>query len=211
MNNLKNYFYNLNQYKSNIVFSLLAFIFVWIINLFLGIYKDDIQSVSSNPDIILDNFHTLPFGQLFSVSIYIIIFLILFYTFLFKIKIFDYVLFQFSFLSLIRNFFIFISPLNVRFDAAEVHFFNFLNNWNFNNDLFFSGHVAFPFLAFLIFKKNNKNLSYIFLLFFFFEIFIVLATKRHYSIDVFAAPFITYTCYVFFDRFYNKYLSLKIK
>lgn len=61
-------------------------------------------------------------------------------------------------------------------------------------DLFFSGHTGSPFLLALIFW-NHTPLRYIFLGWSVFFGFIVLLGHHHYSIDVLAAFFITYTIY----------------
>jgi hypothetical protein len=61
----------------------------------------------------------------------------------------------------------------------------------FQGNFFYSGHTAFPFLLALIFW-DNRFLRY---LFFFLTVFFgvsVLLAHVHYSIDVFAAPFIIY-------------------
>ena len=65
----------------------------------------------------------------------------------------------------------------------------------FQGNFFYSGHTAFPFLLALIFW-DNKYLRYLFLgLAVFFGASVLLA-HVHYSIDVFAAPFIVYGMYV---------------
>ncbi|CEG55625.1 phosphatase PAP2-related protein [Legionella fallonii] len=66
----------------------------------------------------------------------------------------------------------------------------------FTGDLFFSGHVGGPFLLMLIFWQQSK-LRYFYLATSLFFAYIVLAGHIHYSIDVFAAPFITYGIYQF--------------
>ena len=69
------------------------------------------------------------------------------------------------------------------------------NAVNFNGgNLFFSGHTGLPFLLALIFWRE-KVWRYFFI---FISIFFgasVLLAHVHYSIDVFAAPFITYTIF----------------
>ncbi|MBW2997078.1 sphingomyelin synthase family protein [Candidatus Woesearchaeota archaeon] len=72
---------------------------------------------------------------------------------------------------------------------------------NFTKDLFFSGHVAYPFLGFLLLRKD-KIVSYLLLASSIFMSFAVLAMHLHYTIDVVAAFFFTYglykmTAYVF--------------
>lgn len=59
------------------------------------------------------------------------------------------------------------------------------------NDLFFSGHTALPFLMALIFWQNVK-LRWAFILLSLFFGSAALLGHLHYSIDVFAAFFITY-------------------
>lgn len=70
------------------------------------------------------------------------------------------------------------------------------------NDLFFSGHTALPFLLGLIFWKY-KTLRY----FFFAASCIagasVLLSHVHYTIDVLAAPFITYAIFVLAKKIFK--------
>lgn len=66
----------------------------------------------------------------------------------------------------------------------------------FTGDLFFSGHVGGPFLLMLLFWEHVK-LRYFYLATSILFAYIVLAGHIHYSIDVFAAPFITYGIYQF--------------
>lgn len=68
---------------------------------------------------------------------------------------------------------------------------NFSSFVLFNGDLFFSGHVGGPFLMMLIFW-SKPILRYVCLTTSIFFAYTVLAGHIHYSIDVFAAPFITY-------------------
>jgi hypothetical protein len=65
----------------------------------------------------------------------------------------------------------------------------------FQGNFFYSGHTAFPFLLALIFW-DNKYLRYLFLFLTVFFGASVLLAHVHYSIDVFAAPFIVYGMYV---------------
>jgi hypothetical protein len=72
--------------------------------------------------------------------------------------------------------------------------FAFYRLTNFEGSLFFSGHTGFPFLMALIFWNN------IFLRRFFIAVTVVfgaamLLAHVHYSIDVFAAPFIVYSIF----------------
>lgn len=69
-----------------------------------------------------------------------------------------------------------------------------LNFFTSGNDLFFSGHTGLPFLVALIFW-NHVYLRRIFLSAAVIFGVVVLLSHLHYSIDVFAAFFITYTIY----------------
>lgn len=60
------------------------------------------------------------------------------------------------------------------------------------NDLFFSGHTAFPFLLYLITRKDTKFLKYFFLFSAIAEATTVILMKIHYTIDVYAAPFVAF-------------------
>ena len=70
------------------------------------------------------------------------------------------------------------------------------------DDLFFSGHVGLPFLLALIFW-DNRGLRYLFLALSVMFAVVVLLGHLHYSIDVFAAYFITYAVYVLARRLFN--------
>ncbi len=65
----------------------------------------------------------------------------------------------------------------------------------FQGNFFYSGHTAFPFLLALIFW-DNKYLRWLFLALTVVFGASVLLAHVHYSIDVFAAPFIVYGMYV---------------
>jgi hypothetical protein len=70
-------------------------------------------------------------------------------------------------------------------------------------DLFFSGHAGFPFLFALIFWKY-KTLRIGFILWSIFLSIIVILGHYHYTIDVAAAFFITYTIFVIARQFFAK-------
>jgi len=74
------------------------------------------------------------------------------------------------------------------------------------NDLFFSGHVALPFLVSLIFW-DNKKIRYSFIFIAFICGIAALLSKTHYSIDVFAAPFITYGIFKIAEKIFKKDLN----
>jgi hypothetical protein len=74
---------------------------------------------------------------------------------------------------------------------------------NFTGDLFFSGHTGVPYLMALIFWQQ-KILRWIFIALSLFFAGVVLLGHLHYSIDVFAAFFITFTIYHIAKKFFSK-------
>ena len=74
---------------------------------------------------------------------------------------------------------------------------------NLGSDFFFSGHTGLPYLMALIFWKNIfvRNISLIAAVLFGVS---VLLGHLHYSIDVFAAFFITYSIFVIAKKFFAK-------
>jgi membrane-associated phospholipid phosphatase len=77
----------------------------------------------------------------------------------------------------------------------------------FQGNFFYSGHTAFPFLLALIFW-DNKYLRYLFLILTVFFGVSVLLAHVHYSIDVFAAPFIVYGMYVITAKLFPRDYAL---
>lgn len=75
------------------------------------------------------------------------------------------------------------------FDLGHV-----IGSFFFGNDLFFSGHVALPFLMALIFW-HDRILRTVFIAWSVFMAVVVLLSHLHYSIDVASAYFITYAVF----------------
>ena len=80
---------------------------------------------------------------------------------------------------------------------------NFIKRLSYGGDRFFSGHTGMPFLMALIFWQN-RNLRIFCIISAIFFGAVVLAVHQHYSIDVFAAFFITYTIYHLATIFFKK-------
>jgi hypothetical protein len=176
-----------------ILLSLMFFVLAMVGNWYSSAYVDRIPTTSVH-DIVLDNLPTMDMDFIFMYGLALIVVVIFFYTAIFRIKEAHIVLSQFGILILIRSFFIILTHLGKPADALELKevtwWYSLLN---YNNDLFFSGHTATPFMAFLIFRK--EKIGMFFLLMTFVMAFTVLAMHVHYSIDVFSAFFITYGSY----------------
>ncbi len=108
-----------------------------------------------------------------------------------------------------------ISPFPTHVIISSIFFRDAVFNGIFNgNDLFFSGHTGLPFLIALIFW-NKKTIRYVFLALSAMFAVVVLLGHLHYSIDVFAAFFISYTifdiCKFIFKRDYQLLQEDKIE
>jgi membrane-associated phospholipid phosphatase len=74
-------------------------------------------------------------------------------------------------------------------------------------DYFFSGHTGMPFLMALFFWQDRRLRFSFLAISVLFAVSVILG-HLHYSIDVFAAFFITYTIYVMAKRFFRRDYSL---
>jgi membrane-associated phospholipid phosphatase len=167
-----------------------------------GLYVDEVPSAQSAPDYILDTFGPYDLNLVFVWFLIFTCFFFYGYALFVEPKKFPYYVIFAAFLGMVRAGFITLTHLKVPVDAIPVNYPSFFDLLVFSNDLFFSGHTAFPFLGFLIFK--NPRIKGFMLV-----ASIVLGTSallmhQHYSIDVFAAFFITYGLYVLGEKFFKK-------
>jgi hypothetical protein len=192
----------LSEYKYLIILSMIFLVFSELTGFYASRYVDKI-SVVSVPDIILDNIPTLNLEILFMYVPVLLFLLVLAYTVLFRVKEIHKVAILFSLLIAIRGAFITLThlgaPVDAKFTTDSPLIFQFMT---FRNDLFFSGHAAMPFMAFLIFRK--EKIGKVFLVLTIISSATVLLMHVHYSIDVFSAFFITYGIYTFGQWLLNK-------
>ncbi len=87
--------------------------------------------------------------------------------------------------------------------------FSFYSMITFQGNLFFSGHTGFPFLMALI-LWDNKFWRWAFLALAVGFGAVVLLAHVHYSIDVFAAPFIVYGVYIITQRLWPEDYRLTV-
>jgi len=194
---------DISQHKLLIVLSLAFFLLANIASFFASTHVDKIQAVSV-PDLILDHVPTFNLEFIFVYGILLVVLVIFLYSVIFKAKNLHQIIFQFSLLIFMRSFFIMLTHLAIPTGAHIIDDVPALiKSFYFNNDLFFSGHTAIPFMAFLLFRKDRIRI-------FFLAMTIILAITVllmhvHYSIDVFSAFFITYGIYMFGRWFCNKF------
>lgn len=192
---------NLLKHKKLIVLSLVLLAVAAFLEYLSGLYVARTPGANV-PDLILDNVPTFNFGIFFVYGGAVSVALLLLYPLVFKIKEFHKVISQFSLLVLVRSLSITLTHLNPPMDALKFHVPWWFAYFTFQNDMFFSGHTAIPFLGFLLFK--NSKIRYLFLALSIFMGATVLLIHVHYSIDVFAAFFITYGTFKMGEWIFNK-------
>ena len=194
------------EHKYLILISLVFLIVAIILEYLSGNYVDRKDAIPV-PDFFLSILPTIDLSILFIYGIIIIILVMFLYPLFFKVNKLHNIISQFSLLVIIRSIFICLTHLKLPAEAIVKNFPWILKNLTFGNDLFFSGHVALPFLGFLLFEE--KSLKYFFLISSIIMAITVLLMHIHYSIDVFAAFFITYGTYKIGEKLFKKLDRIK--
>lgn len=188
----------------------LVFFASYFINDWASIYKDSAEYAAVG-DLILDRIPTYNLEFIFVFGLYFLVTMIFLYTVFIRSEKLPFVMKTYGILIIVRACFILMTqvgpPVGYFYDGV-VAFDGLFSEWMYKNDLFFSGHTAIPFLAFLLFNDTKFR-------WFFFTGSIVMGVTVllmhvHYSIDVFAAFFITHGIYAFSDAIFNK-LNLRFK
>lgn len=164
-----------------------------VINYSAGLYTNSIAS-NSVQDIILDNIPVFRTGFIFvygAIIMWIFVLLIL----ILNPRYLPFVLKSIALLVVTRSIFTIMTHLGPYPNMTAWPQNNVLEKFSFGADFFFSGHTAFPFLmALILWHKILFRLVFIALSVIFAAS--VLLGHLHYSIDVFAAFFITYSVFV---------------
>jgi hypothetical protein len=120
------------------------------------------------------------------------------------VKLFREAAFFFSLIVIVRAGFILLTGLRSPSGSLPVVFPGLTGKLQAENDLFFSGHCAIPFMAYLFFKGKKKMVRFFFLFGSLSLGATALIMHRHYSIDVVAAPFICFGVYTLGKNAYRK-------
>jgi len=177
------------EYKYLIMLSTVIVAIATFFDYFAGVYVSTANTMYV-PDLILDHIGPYDLGFLFVYGYIALIGAIFLYPLFRHIRTLHVVVSQFSLLVMLRSLFIIFTHLQTPADAIRADFPWIFKGLNFENDMFFSGHTAIPYLGFLLF--TDKRVRYFFLAGSICMAISVLGMHLHYSIDVFSAYFITY-------------------
>jgi hypothetical protein len=173
--------------------SLILVVLATIVDYHAGVYVTSTGAIDV-PDLILNRIEKpIDLSPVFVYGYIAIIVTLFSYPLVFHIRTLHRVISQFSLLVTLRSGFIILTHLQTPVNAIDVSFPWIFGGLSFENDMFFSGHTAIPFLGFLLFR--HSPIRYLFLMGSFIMGTTVLAMRQHYSIDVFGAFFITYCSY----------------
>lgn len=192
-------------YRISLLSGVALLLISYVINYHASVYTSEIKVLSVG-DLILDHIPTYDISWFYFFGIVLVEVIYYIYTIFFRPEILPFTAKTLSAFLLIRSGFIILTHV-----GAPHGFFNLpqladqygATRYFFVNDLFFSAHTGFPFLGALLFW-DNLYLRIFLLIMSVFLALTVLLMHVHYSIDVFAAYFITYTIYVVSDRIFRK-------
>ncbi len=154
------------------------------------------------PDLILDKIPPVDLGFLFVYGYMVLLMIMFLYPAFFRVRTLPMVAIQFSVLLTLRSVFMIFTHLETPAGSVAVGFPGFFEHLYFENDMFFSGHTAMPFLGFYLFRRGR--LRYVFLVGAIVMGTAALVMHLHYSIDVFGAFFMTYCSYRMGQRLLRK-------
>jgi hypothetical protein len=198
------------KYRISFVIGMGMLILSYFMNFWASVFNDA-QTYISVGDLILDHIPTYNMEFFFTWGMYGIMVVIFVYPLFFKPEIAPFAMKTYALLIFLRCAFIMltnIGPPEGFFYAADRVGGNLISDLMFRNDLFFSGHTAYPFMAYLIYRKSL--IRWFFLAGSALMAVTVLMMHVHYSIDVFAAFFITFGVYSMSDSVFNK-LNLRFR
>ncbi|MDE2030848.1 MAG: hypothetical protein KGI58_01130 [Patescibacteria group bacterium] len=193
----------------SLIIGLALLVISLVINFYAGMYATE-SAGNPVPDIILSNIRVYDVDAIFIYGP------VVFWSFvllvcLLKPQKLPFTLKSIALFTIIRSVFVSLThigpfPTQVVMDTTS----HLMQNFIFGGDLFFSGHTGLPFLMALLFW-NNTFLRWLFVASSVMFGVVVLLAHLHYSIDVLAAFFITYTIYkiaiVFFRKDHELFLS----
>ena len=188
-------------YMASVALGVFLLVASFIINYYAGLYATEIASNYVN-DIILNN---IPVFDVDVIFVYgpLVMWVMVAAICIRKPQAIPFVLKSIALFVLIRSLFITLTHLGPFPDQLQIETgVNLVRKFTFGGDLFFSGHTGSPFLMAVIFW-NNRRLRFIFTAIAILFGTVVLLAHLHYSIDVLAAFFITYTIAHMAEHFFK--------
>ncbi len=189
---LRTWTQELYAYRRLLVLASFLFVVALYADYRCGVYVTYRDSVKV-PDLILDRLPSMDLGFLFTYGYMALIVGMFSYPILRRIRMLHVVAIQFSLLLLLRSIFMIFTHMGTPAGAVAVEFPGIFSKLYFENDMFFSGHTAMPFLGFYLFR--HSALRYVYLVGAVVMGAVALVMHLHYSVDVFAAFFMTYASY----------------
>lgn len=177
----------------SLTISVLFFIVGAIATFFAIIYATE-RASQPVTDIILSNIPVIDVDGIFVYGPVIFWVLIGLYLLIFEPRKIPFALKSIAIFMIIRSIFISLTHIGLFPGHTQIDISGFFGVFTNGSDLFFSSHTGMPFLMALIFW-NNKFMKYFCLASSVIFGTVVLLAHLHYSIDVFAAFFITYSIY----------------
>lgn len=180
----------------------LFFIAGVVITYFAIVYSTE-KASNSVTDIILSNIRVFDVDGIFLFGPVIFWIMIGVYIIFFEPKKIPFTLKSIAVFLFIRSAFISLTHIGPFPTHLQINGSGILGVFTTGNDLFFSSHTGLPFLMALVFW-DNKYLRYFSLLASLVFGAVVLMSHLHYSIDVFAAFFITYAIFHIAEKLFKK-------
>ena len=180
------------EFINSLIFAFLFLFMSLYINFIAGTYATESASLPVT-DIILSNIRVFDVDLIFIYGPFVLFFIVTIIA-CYNPKKLPFTIKSIALFTIIRSIFISLTHLGPFPTQTITTSGNFISKFTFGGDLFFSGHTGIPFLMALIFWQNKK-LRYFFLIYSLFMGTVVLLGHYHYSIDVLAAFFITYSIF----------------
>lgn len=177
------------QFVRSVIIAIIFYLVSLFINYTAGTYATRLQSNYVN-DFFLDNLPVFDVDVIFIQGAIVLWFYVLILLILHPQRI-PFVVKSLALFIFVRSFFITLTHLGPYPHLPELETNFIMRAFTFGGDFFFSGHTGGPFLMALIFW-GNKLLRTVFLVSSLIFAVTVILGHLHYSIDVFAAFFITY-------------------
>ncbi len=121
-----------------------------------------------------------------------------------------FLIFLLTVYMIVRTAFVFLSPIGAPAGMVDMRlhdaiFSRILGTWTFTNEFVFSGHTAIPFLFFLFFRTPGlKRLMFAGSLVMAVS---VLLSRNHYTVDVIAAFFVSYSVYALAEAGFERFIE----